>query len=56
MSSQDEANTIGKLQVQFDGLQQDILRTRTPGYMRMLTFSNRFVIPVQVNKFEAVSA
>ena len=51
MSSQDEANTIGKLQVQFDGLQQDILRTRTPGYMRMLTFSNRFVIPVQVNKF-----
>lgn len=55
MSSQDEANAIGKLQVQFDGLQQDILRTRTPGYMRMLTFSNRFVIPVQVNKFEAVS-
>lgn len=54
MSSQDEANAIGKLQVQYDGLQQDILRTRTPGYMRMLTFSNRFVIPVQVNKFEAV--
>lgn len=54
MSSQDEANAIGKLQVQYDGLQQDILRTRTPGYMRMLTFSNRFVIPVQINKFEAV--
>jgi hypothetical protein len=55
MSSQDEANVLAKLQVQFDGLQQDILHTRTPGYMRMLTFSNRFVIPVQVNKFEAVS-
>lgn len=55
MSSQDEANAIGKLQVQYDGLQQDILRTRTPGYMRMLTFSNRFVVPVQINKFEAVS-
>lgn len=54
MSSQDEANAIGKLQVQYDGLQQDILKTRTPGYMRMLTFSNRFVIPVQINKFEAV--
>lgn len=54
MSSQDEANAIGKLQVQYDGLQQDILKTRTPGYMRMLTFSNRFVVPVQVNKFEAV--
>ncbi len=56
MSSQDEANALAKLQVQFDGLQQDILRTRTPGYMRMLTFSNRFVIPVQINKFEADSA
>lgn len=54
MSSQDEANVLAKLQVQYDGLQQDILHTRTPGYMRMITFSNRFVIPVQVNKFEAV--
>ena len=56
MSSQDEANVLAKLQVQFDGLQHDILHTRTPGYMRMLTFSNRFIIPVQVNKFEAVSS
>ena len=55
MSSQDETNVLAKLQVQYEGLQQDILQTRTPGYMRMLTFSNRFVIPVQVNKFEAVS-
>jgi len=52
MSSQDEANAIAKLQVAFDGLQKDILNTRTPGYMRMLTFSNRFIVPVQVNKFE----
>ncbi len=54
MSSQDEANALAKLQVQFDGLQKEILYTRTPGYMRMMTFSNRFVVPVQVNKFEAV--
>ena len=54
ISSQDEVNTLAKLQVQFDGLQQDILNARTPGYMRMLTFSHRFVVPVQVNKFEAV--
>ncbi len=52
MSSQDEVNTIARLQSLYDGLQQDILQTRTPGYMRMLTFSNRFVVPVQVNKFE----
>ena len=56
MSSQDESNAIAKLQVQYDGLQQDILKTRTPGFMRMLTFSNRFVIPVQVYKFEATSS
>ena len=56
MSSQAEAEALARLQVQFDGLQQDILRTRTPGYMRMLTFSHRFIIPVQVNKFEATAA
>lgn len=56
MSSQDEANAIAKLQVQFDGLQKDILHTRTPGYMRMLTFSHRFIIPTQINKFEATSS
>ncbi|MCE8033114.1 ATP-binding protein [Billgrantia tianxiuensis] len=56
MSSQGEAESLARLQVQFDGLQQDILRTRTPGYMRMLTFSHRFIIPVQVNKFEATAA
>ncbi len=52
ISSKDEVNVLAKLQVAFDGLQQDILRTRTVGYLRMLTFSNRFVIPLQANKFE----
>lgn len=52
MSSQVEVDALAKLQVQFDGLQADILRTRTPGYMRMITFSHRFVVPVQINKFE----
>lgn len=56
MSSQGEADALARLQVQFDGLQQDILKTRTPGYMRMITFSHRFVVPVQINKFEAVSS
>ncbi|MES9962179.1 MAG: hypothetical protein ABW116_01440, partial [Candidatus Sedimenticola sp. 20ELBAFRAG] len=56
MSSQGEAEALARLQVQFDGLQQDILKTRTPGYMRMLTFSHRFIIPVQVNKFEATAS
>lgn len=56
MSSQNETKALSNLQVQYEGLEQDILKTRTPGFMRMLTFSNRFVIPVQVNKFEAVSS
>ena len=55
MSSQDEAHVLAKLQVQFDGLQHDILHTRTPGYMRIITFSHRFVIPVQINKFKAAN-
>lgn len=54
MSSQGEVDTLAKLQIQFNGLQQDILKTRTPGYMRIMTFSHRFVIPVQVHKFEVM--
>lgn len=52
MSSQEEASVLAKLQVAFDGLDRDILLTRTPGYMRMLTFSHRFIVPVQAYKFE----
>lgn len=54
MSSQLEVDALARLQVQFEGLQPDILKTRTPGYMRMITFSHRFIVPVQINKFEAV--
>jgi Helicase HerA, central domain len=56
MSSQDEVRALAKLQVAFEGLQEDILRTRTPGYMRMLTFSHRFVVPVQVRRFGTTSS
>jgi hypothetical protein len=56
LSSQDEARSLARVQVQFDGLQEEIMRSKTPGYMRMLTQSHRFVIPVQVRKFEAIAA
>jgi hypothetical protein len=55
LSSQDEAKSLARVQVAYDGLEQDILHSRTPGYMRMLTFSHRFVIPVQAFKFEATT-
>ena len=53
LSSQDEAQALGKVQVAFSGHEPDILRAKTPGYMRMLTQSHRFVIPVQARKFAA---
>lgn len=52
LSSQDEAKSLSRVQVAFSGLEQDILRAKTPGYMRMLTLSHRFVIPVQAKKFD----
>lgn len=53
MSSQDETKALSRVQVAFAGHEQDILRAKTPGYMRMLTQSHRFVVPVQALKFAA---
>jgi hypothetical protein len=54
LSSQDETKSLARVQVAFSGIEEDILRAKTPGYMRMLTMSHRFVIPTQARKFEAV--
>ena len=54
MSSQDETKALSRVQVAFAGHEQDILRAKTPGFMRMITQSHRFVLPIQANKFEAV--
>lgn len=55
LSSQDETKALSRVQVAYVGAEQDILRAKTPGYMRMLTMSHRFVVPVQAHRFEAVS-
>jgi Helicase HerA, central domain len=52
LSSQDETKALSRVQVAFAGIEGDIMRARTPGYMRMLTRSHRFVIPTQARKFE----
>lgn len=52
LSSQDEVKALSRVQVAYDGVGGDIMKSKTPGYMRMLTFSHRFVIPVQAKKFE----
>lgn len=54
LSSQDEAHALARVQVSFDGLEADILRSKAPGFMRMLTMSNRFVVPVQAKLYEAI--
>src|SRR6267143_1149696 len=56
LSSQDETKSLSRVQVAFSGIEEDILRAKTPGYMRMLTLSHRFVVPVQVKRFEATSS
>jgi hypothetical protein len=56
LSSQDEVKSLARVQIAFSGVEDDILRAKTPGYMRMLTMSHRFVIPMQAFRFEAPPA
>ena len=53
LSSQDETKALSRVQVAFSGIEEDIMRTKTPGYMRMLTMSHRFIVPMQAFRFEA---
>lgn len=52
LASTDETKSLTRTQFAFAGVEEDILRARTPGYMRMLTMSNRFVIPVQAKLYQ----
>jgi hypothetical protein len=52
LASQDETKALARTQIAFEGVEEDILRSRTPGYMRMLTMSNRFVVPVQAKLYQ----
>lgn len=51
LSSQDEVNALAKVNISYESLKDDILLAKTVGYVRMLTRSHRFVIPVQARKF-----
>ncbi|RAU84511.1 hypothetical protein DP923_03130 [Pontibacter arcticus] len=55
LSSQDETKSLSRVQIAFQGIEDDIMRSKTPGFMRMLTMSHRFVIPVQSRLFEATT-
>jgi len=51
LASQDDTNKLAKVNIAYDSMKQDILNTKTTGYMRMLTRSHRFVVSMQARKF-----
>ena len=53
LASQDEVNALAKVNIAYQSMKEDIMLTKTPGYIRMLTRSHRFVVPMQARKFEA---
>lgn len=53
LASQDEVNALAKVNIAYESMREDIMLTKTPGYIRMLTRSHRFVVPMQARKFEA---
>ena len=52
LSAEGEAKAIGKLHHSYAGLEGDLMQTKQPGYVRMLTKSHRYVVPVQAILFE----
>jgi DNA helicase HerA-like ATPase len=52
LASQDEVNALAKMNIAYDSMREDIMLTKTPGYMRMLTRSHRFVVPMQAHRFQ----
>ena len=54
ISSRNEVKALANLNIAYENMQEDILQAKTPGYLRMLTRSHRFVVPVQAQKFSPV--
>ena len=54
LSSQYEVQALSKINFAFDDFQREILQSKTQGYVRMLTRSHRFVVPVQTKKFKPI--
>ena len=51
LSSQNEVDALARVNIAYESLKEDILRAKTVGYVRILTRSHRFAIPVQARKF-----
>ena len=48
LASRTETDYLSAVQVAFQGCESQIMRSRTPGFMQMLTHSHRYVVPVQM--------
>jgi hypothetical protein len=55
LSSQDEVNALAKVNIAYESMKNDIMQAKTPGYIRMLTRSHRFVVSMQARRFEAMA-
>lgn len=55
LASQDDVNKLARVNIAYDSIRQDILQAKTPGYMRMLTRSHRFVVSMQADRFSPVA-
>lgn len=51
LASQDDVNRLAKINIAYDSMKGDILQAKTPGYIRMLTRSHRFVVSIQALRF-----
>jgi hypothetical protein len=51
LASQNDTNNLAKVNIAYDSIKNDILQAKTPGYMRMLTRSHRFVVSMQAKRF-----
>jgi hypothetical protein len=55
LSSRTETELLSSVQHAFRGLEDEIMHWRTPGLMRVLTYSHRYPLPVQVARFTGQS-
>lgn len=52
LASQDDVNKLAKVNIAYESFKDDILNSKTLGYIRMLTRSHRFVISMQALPFK----
>ncbi len=51
LSSPREVEGLAKMNIEFQSCKDDLLKLREKGFVRMLTRSHRYVIPVQIERF-----